>query len=234
MPATSTETKKATHVLIVDVHALVRAGVRALLEKIDGVKVVAETGDGHEVISLTGQHQPGIILLDMTLPGVNALDLIGKLAQTFPNVKVIIVSPDDSEEHAAKAFRAGAVGYLPKSASAAELVRAVSAVRKGEGYSPAKAPSRIIVKEPVPLADKSNPLLELTPRQHQVLKLIAEGYSTREIARALEISVKTVESHRTHLMERLNIHDVASLVRHAIRVGVVKIDGYDAAAHRRE
>ena len=186
------------------------------------------------MISLTGQYQPGIVLLDMTVPGVNALDLISKLAQTFPDVKVIVVSPDDSEEHAAEVFRAGAVGYLPKSASAAELVRAVYAVRKVEGYSPAKLSRRILMKEPVPLSDKSSPLIELTPRQHQVLKLIAEGYSTREIARALQISVKTVESHRTHLMERLNIHDVASLVRHAIRVGVVKIEGYDAAAHRRE
>src|SRR5450432_2963190 len=124
MQSINPDLKRLTRVLIVHDHDLVRAGVRALVEKIDGVEVVAETGDGREVIRLTGQHQPEIVLLDLSLPGVNAFEIISHLARTFPGVKVIVVSAHDSEEYAAQAFRAGAVSYLPKSASGSELVLA--------------------------------------------------------------------------------------------------------------
>ena len=137
-----------------------------------------------------------------------------------------MVSADDSEEYAAQAFRAGAVGYLPKSASSSELTLALDAARLGEEYLPARLSRRVFVEQ-LAAASKPNAIPELTPRQRQVLKLIAEGHSTREIARTLEISVKTAETHRTQLMERLNIHEVASLVRYAIRMGLVKVEGYD-------
>src|SRR6266478_5428898 len=143
MQSGSPESMQSTRVLIVGDQALVRAGVRALVEKIDRVEVVAETGDGHEVITLTQQHQPEIVLLDMSLPGVNAFDIITQLARTFPSVKVIVVSVDDSEAYAAQAFRAGAVGYLPKSASGAELVLALDAVRHGGEYLPAKLSRKV-------------------------------------------------------------------------------------------
>ena len=216
---------QSTRVMIVDDHALVRAGVRVLLQKIDGVEVVAETGDGGEVIALTEQHQPDIILLDVGLPGVNAFDIMAHLARTFSSVSIIALSTQDGEQYAAEAFRAGAVGYLPKSAAGSELVLAVDALRRGEKYLPPKFSRKVFFEQLEAVSQKPNEITELTPRQHQVLKLIAEGHSTREIARALEISVKTAESHRSQLMERLNIHDVASLVRYAIRMGFVKIDG---------
>ena len=228
------ESMQSTRVLIVDDHALVRAGVRALVEKIDRVEVVAETGDGHEVIPLTRQHQPEIVLLDLSLPGVNAFDIIAHLARTFPSVKVIVVSGDDSEAYAAQAFRAGAVGYLPKSASETELVLALDAVRQGGEYLPPKLSRKVFVEQLAVASNEPAAMPELTPRQHQVLKLIAEGYSTREIARVLQISVKTVESHRTQLMDRLNIHDVARLVRYAIRMGMVKVEGYEGVVDRRK
>src|SRR5258708_4031610 len=114
-----------TRVLIVDHYALVRAGVRALVERIDGVEVVAETGDGREVIGLTKQHQPQIVLLDISLPGVNAFELLNHLVQSFPSVRVVVVSTLDGEEYAAQAFRAGAIGYLPKTAASSELVLAI-------------------------------------------------------------------------------------------------------------
>lgn len=226
MQLTSSESARPTRVLIVDDQALVRAGVRALVEKIDGVDVVAETGDGREVIPLTQQHRPEIVLLDTSLPGVNVFDIISNLAQSYPGLRVIAVSMYDSEEYAAQAFRAGAMGYLPKSASGSELALALDAVRQGTEYLPARLSRKVFVEH---LAAPARPgaMPELTPRQRQVLKLIAEGYSTREIASELEISLKTAESHRTQLMERLNIHEVASLVRYAIRVGLVKIEGYD-------
>ena len=171
---------------------------------------------------MTREHQPEIVLLDLSLPGVDAFDLIAHLARTVPSVRVIVVSAHDSESYAAQAFRAGAVGYLPKSASEAELVLALDAVRQGGEYLPPKLSRKLFVEQLAAASNKPNAMPELTPRQHQVLKLIAEGFGTREIASALEISVKTVESHRAQLMERLNIHDVASLVRYAIRNKIVE------------
>jgi DNA-binding NarL/FixJ family response regulator len=216
----------STRILIVDHQALVRAGVRALLEKIGGMEVVAETGDGHEVINLTRQYQPQIVLLDISLPDVNAFELMTNLGQTFPAVRIVVVTTHDGEERAAQAFRAGAVGYLPKSAAGSELALAIEAARRGEKYFAKRLPRIDLFAEPSPEAQRPG-LSDLTPRQQQVLKLIAEGSSTREIAHSLEISVKTAESHRTQLMERLNIHDIAGLVRYAIRTGLVAIEGYE-------
>jgi DNA-binding NarL/FixJ family response regulator len=220
-------------VLIVDDHSLVRAGIRALVEKIEGVKVIAETGDGNEVIRLTRQHRAEIVLLDTSLPGARALDIVTDLTQMFPGIRVIVLSTYDSEEHAALAFHAGAIGFLPKGASSDELVLAVAAAREGQDYLPAKLSRKVFDEQLAALSTKPPAMFELTPRQHQVLKLIAEGFSTREIAGNLKISVKTVETHRTQLMERLNIHDVATLVRYAIRVGVVQIEGYEVDAYQR-
>lgn len=234
MDPTTVNPMPAARVLIVDDHSLVRAGIRALVEKIDGLEVVADTGDGSEVIPLTRQHQAEIILLDTSLPGENAFDIVTDLRQMFPGVKVIVVSNHDSEEYAALAFHAGATGYLPKSASSSDLITALTAVREGREYLPAKLSRKIFDEQRAALSTRPRAVFELTPRQLQVLKLIAEGFSTKEIGGVLEISVKTVETHRTQLMERLNIHDVATLVRYAIRLGVVQIEGYEADAYRRK
>ena len=211
---------KTIQVVLADDHALVRAGIRALLERIDKVEVVGEAGDGQQTLELIEKLEPDVVLLDLTMPGLSGFEVLKETSEKFPNVNMIVLSVHDSEEYAFHALRSGAVGYLPKSAASTELEEAIGRVLGGEKYlSPSIAPEAsldfVTVPEPPP---------ELTPRQMEVLTLIAHGSSTREVAHSLNISVKTVETHRAQLMERLNIHDVAGLVRYAIKKGLVNID----------
>jgi DNA-binding NarL/FixJ family response regulator len=215
-------------ILLADDHALVRAGIRALLDHVRGVEVVAEADDGREALDLIATHQPDIVLMDIAMPSLNGLEAAARVSKAFPGVRVIILSMHANEEYVLQALRAGASGYLLKGARAAELELAVTAVANGETYlSPAA--SKHVVDEYVQRAAGSTPAgsderalgERLTPRQREILQLIAEGHSTKEIARMLQISVKTAESHRTQLMERLGIHDVAGLVRYALRAGLI-------------
>lgn len=215
---------KNIRVLLVDDHALIRAGIRALLEKVELVEVVEEAGDGHHALDLIEKLRPDVVLLDLTMPGLSGFEVLKITSEKFPKVHMIVLTVHDEEEYAFQALRAGAAGYLPKSAASAELRLAIEHVMGGKKYlSPTveqKAAfelGRNTQKGPVPLA-------ELTPRQREVLTLIAEGHSTKDIARALNISVKTVETHRAQLMNRLNIHDIASLVRYAIKIGLVSLE----------
>ena len=211
---------KPIQVILADDHALVRAGIRALLERIDRVEVVGEAGDGLQALELIEKLEPDVVLLDLTMPGLSGFEVLKETSERFPEVNMIVLSVHDSEEYAFHALRSGAVGYLPKSAASAELEVAIERVLRGEKYlSPTIAP------EPrLEFSKGSSQTPDLTPRQMEVLTLIAQGSSTREVARALNIAVKTVETHRAQLMERLNIHDVAGLVRYAIKKGLVNID----------
>ena len=212
---------KNIQVVLADDHALVRAGIRALLERIDKVEVVGEAGDGQEALRLIEQLDPDVVLLDLTMPGLSGFEVLKETSERFPNVNMIVLSVHDSEEYAFHALRSGAVGYLPKSAASTELEAAIERVLSGEKYiSPSIAPEASL--EFSKAAPETSP--ELTPRQMEVLTLIAHGSSTRDVARSLNISIKTVETHRAQLMERLNIHEVAGLVRYAIRKGLVNID----------
>jgi DNA-binding NarL/FixJ family response regulator len=207
--------------LLADDHALVRAGFRALLQNIAGFEVVAEAGDGPEALRLIEAHQPDVVLLDITMPGLTGLEVAARVTQAWPNIRVIMLSMHASEEFVLQALRAGANGYLLKDAGTEELETAIRAVAGGKNYLSPSVSEHVVgylqrVRTP------SDPLEQLTPRQREVLKLIAEGMTNKEIARRLNISGKTVESHRTQLMERLDIHDIAGLVRFAIRVGLVK------------
>jgi DNA-binding NarL/FixJ family response regulator len=207
-------------VVLADDHALVRAGIRALLERIDKVKVVGEAGDGRQALALIEELGPDVVLLDLTMPGLSGFEVLKETSERFPAVNMIVLSVHDSEEYAFHALRSGAVGYLPKSAASTELEVAIERVLNGEKYiSPSIA--RAVSLEFVQSAQAT---AELTQRQLEVLTLICGGSSTREIARALNIAVKTVETHRAQLMERLNIHDVAGLVRYAIKQGLVNIE----------
>ena len=211
--------------LIADDHALVRAGIRALLEGLEGVSVVAEAGNGREALALVEAHRPDILLADIAMPQMNGLELAGRVAKEFTTTRVIILSMHSSEEYANRALQAGAVGYLLKDSGLAELELAVRAVARGETYlSPAV--SKHVIADYLRRTGGGPPESgSLTPRQRQVLRLIAEGKTTKAIARLLGVSVKTVETHRAQLMDRLNIHDVAGLVRHAIRIGLVEVGG---------
>lgn len=211
----------ALRILIADDHTLVRAGFRSLLEKLPDCTVMAEVGDGREALRLVAQLQPDVVLMDVKMPTLNGLEATARISRDYPNVRVVILSMYTNEEYVLQALRAGAVGYLLKDAATTELQLAIQAAVRGEMYlSPAI--SKRVLQDYIQLVGSGGGMLDaLTPRQREVLQLIAEGRTMKEIAQALQISVKTAESHRAQLMERLDIHDITGLVRFAIRVGLV-------------
>lgn len=216
---------KSVRVLVADDHALVRAGIRALAEQIEDVEVIAETGNGREAIELIAKHRPRIVLLDLTMPELNGFDVLERTQHDFPEVSVIVLTVHEGEEYAIRALKLGAMGYLPKSAASTELELAIKTVLSNEKYVSPELSRRTFLEHAKDAAQRRGTGIELTPRQLEVLRLIADGKTTKDIARTLKISVKTVESHRAQLMDRLDIHDVAGLVRHAIKMGLVTIDG---------
>lgn len=211
----------AIRILIADDHTLVRAGLRALLRNLDGIEVVAEANDGHEAIKLVESAQPDIVLMDITMPRLNGLEATSRLIKLHPSLGIIILSMHGNEEYVRETLRAGARGYMLKGSDPVELAVAINAVYRGDTYlSPAV--STRLVTDFLDRRDKPPRLLhELTPRQREVLQLVAEGHSTKDIAHLLDLSVKTIETHRAQLMERLDLHDVPSLVKYAIRAGLV-------------
>ena len=211
----------AIRVMLVEDHALVLAGIRALLQNLPGIQVVAETGDGQAALRLLLSQRPDVAMLDISLPGLNGLEVTARVKRECPAVKVIILSMHANEEYVKQAFRAGAVGYLLKDSAVAELEQAVRAVSRGGMYLCAAISRQVIAEYITGAVGSASPLEPLTPRQREILQLIAEGHSTKDIAHALDLSVKTVETHRAQLMERLDIHDVPGLVRFAIRVGLI-------------
>lgn len=208
-------------ILLADDHTLVRAGIRSLLESIDDVVVVAEAGDGREALELIARHRPDVALLDIGMPGLNGLEVAKRIPHESPKTRIIILSMHADPAYVKKALRAGAVGYLLKGASVVELPLAVQAVMRGESYLTPKISSSVVEQILGQDEQGSDPLEDLTTRQREILQLIAEGQSTKEIAGILDISVKTVESHRLRMMDRLGIHDVPGLVRFAIRAGLI-------------
>lgn len=207
-------------VLLADDHPLIRAGLRSLLDRMDGVEVVGEAASGEELLGMTASHRPDIVVSDISMPGLTGLEAAARLAADWPGTRVIILSMHADEAHVVQALRAGVAGYVVKDAALVELEVALAAVARGELYlSPAV--SRQVVERSLRPPAAPAPVELLTPRQVEVIRLIAAGRSTKEIARDLGISIKTVETHRQQLMERLDLHDVASLVRFALRTGLV-------------
>ena len=213
-----------TRVLLADDHTLVRAGLRKLLESIPQVQVVGEANDGLTVVEMAEQLKPQLILMDIAMPGLNGLESTARIMRACPDVKVLILSMHQNEEYVRQALRHGAVAYLLKDAAPMELELAIAAVLRGETYlSPAV--SRGVVSDYVQrLRNDDVPGTQLTPRQREVLQLVAEGLSSKEVARRLDVAVKTVESHRSQLMKQLDIHEVAGLVRYAVRAGLISPD----------
>jgi DNA-binding NarL/FixJ family response regulator len=203
-------------VLLVDDHQLVREGIRALLGKRAGITVVAEAENGIEALELIKTLQPDIVLSDIAIPGLNGLALTERVTAEAPNVRVIILSMHQSEAHVSQALSAGAAGYLVKGASIFELELAIKSVAAGGTYLTPSVAGKVVEGYIKSGANSSSSRQLLTPRQREILQLLVEGCNTKETAHRLNISVKTVESHRADLMERLDIHDVAGLVRYAI------------------
>jgi DNA-binding NarL/FixJ family response regulator len=216
------KSRKLVHVILADDHTLVRAGIRALLEKLPAVKVVGEAGDGREVLTLVKTHQPDVVLMDIAMPGLNGLEAAERMARDFPGVRIIILSMHDSEEYVLRALKAGVAGYLLKKAATAELETALQRVVSGEIYLSREIAAKFEQKFPLQvMAGRKSPLEELTGRQREILQLIAEGQNTKGIAEILKVSPKTVEYHRMKLMARLDVHDIPALVRFALRVGLI-------------
>lgn len=207
-------------VLIADDHALVRSGLRLILERLLPDARIVETVDGLEAMRAAREHQPELCLLDISMPGLNGIDALPALLQASPRTRVLVVSMHGSRQYVAEALKAGARGYLLKDAAVDELGLALAALREGRSYLSRQLADDVLVSA----VRGSEPALTaaLTARQRQVLQLLAEGHSTREMADRLGVSVKTVETHRAELMRRLDIWDVAGLTRYAVRQGIVE------------
>lgn len=206
-------------VLLVDDHALFRKGMRSLLENIPGIEIVGEAGDGREAIKLVQSLAPNLVLMDISMPELNGLEATAQITAEQKEVRVVLLSMNANEEFVIQAFKAGASGYLLKNSRLEELEDAITNVAQGRTYvSPAISRHlAAFIREPT----KESPLESLTSRQREILQLLTEGYSNNQIAGKLHISVKTVETHRSRLMEKLGINDVPGLVRFAIRMGLI-------------
>ncbi len=207
-------------VLLADDHRLVRGGLRALLDAMPDVEVVAEAADGEEALRAIETLKPDIALLDIAMPKLTGLAVLGRVAKASPATRVLLLSMYDNDEYVAEAVRAGAAGYLVKDAAVEELGLALAAIARGDVYlSPA-----ISRKLAQAFSGTARAGPGLTTRQTEILRLIARGQSSKEVARTLGLSVKTVETHRTQIMDRLEIRDLAGLVRYAIRTGLIAAD----------
>jgi DNA-binding NarL/FixJ family response regulator len=201
----------------------VRAGIRALLESIKDVEVVGEASDGLEALRMIGEQHPDLALLDVTMPGLNGLEVTARAVKEFPGTRGILVSVHADDEYVYRGLRAGAAGYLLKNADRRELEMAVHAVARNEVWlSPAV--SKKVVAALSAGKHLEDPAELLTSRQREILQLVAEGFSSKEIAHRLGLSLKTVESHRAQLMDRLGVRDLTGLVRYAIRLGIVRVE----------
>ena len=210
-------------VLLADDHALVRAGIRSLLNAMAEVQVVGEASSGEEALELAARQLPDVVLMDIAMRGITGLEAAAAMRERLPQVRVVILSMHSGEEYVLQALRAGAAGYLLKDAATGELELALRSVMRGESWlSPAV--SRQVVEGYVQRTGGESAPEVLTARQREVLRLVAGGKSTKEIAFLLNLSVKTVETHRAQIMDRLGIRDVAGLVKFAIQRGIVSLE----------
>lgn len=214
-------------VLLAEDHTIVRKGLCSLLDKETGIEVVGEAEDGREAIVKAEELHPDVVVMDIAMPGLNGLEATRQLKKRFPDMKILILTMHANEEYVLKSLKAGASGYLVKKAAPTELISAINAVHLGHSFlSPSI--SRTVIDEYIRRSEEisvgEEGFEQLTVREREVLQLIAEGRKTREIAELLYISIKTVESHRSHIMDKLDIHSTAELTRYAIRKGIISSD----------
>jgi two-component system, NarL family, response regulator NreC len=205
-------------IVLADDHVLVRQGLKSLLER-EGHQVVAEAADGQEALRLVDSLKPDVAIFDISMPVLNGLNAGREVARSFPKTKAILLTQHDEEQYVSEALDAGVRVYVLKSQAASDLLEAIRQVSRGQVYlSPGVSRAVMDAYQ----GKSARPKEQLTSRERQVLQLIAEGKSTKEVATLLHISVKTAESHRTRLMQKLDIHETATLVRYAIRRGIVQ------------
>ena len=206
---------KPIRIVLADDHDLVRSGIKALLTMIDGVEVVAEARDGRELVDLLADVKPDLVMTDISMPGMDGIAAIAEIHDRYPHLKVLVLSMYDTVDFVKRAMASGACGYLLKDASPFELEQALrSVLTMGSYFSPAIAQRLMQPSEPT-AAD------ELTQRQVEILRLIAEGRASKEIAFELGLSSKTIDVHRARIMDRLRLNDIASLTRYAVRKGLI-------------
>jgi DNA-binding NarL/FixJ family response regulator len=209
-------------VLVVDDHALLRDGIRALLSVHDDIEVVGEATEGREAINLVRQLSPDVVLMDIAMPLMDGLEATRRIHKENPKVKVLILTQHDSKEYMLSSVKAGAAGCVPKRAVASELISAIRIVHQGDSYLyPSVA--KVLIKDYLQKMEQ-DPYERLTNREREVLKLVAEGRTSRDIAGLLCVSIKTVLGHRTKVMEKLDIHNRTELVKYAIRKGLITVD----------
>jgi DNA-binding NarL/FixJ family response regulator len=211
-------------IALADDHTLVRAGVRKLLESMPDVEVVGEVGDGLSLLALLNDVRPEIVLMDITMPFLNGLDASVQVKQKWPEIRIIILSMYDNEEYVNQAITNGVAGYLLKDAAPIEFQHAIHSVMAGQMYTSPAVSRGARSPQTARLRDSMAQEVVLSTRQREIVALIAQGSSTKEIARLLNLSPKTVETHRSRLMQQLKMHEVTGLVRYAIRTGIIDSD----------
>ncbi len=209
-------------ILLADDHAMLRDGVRMVLESHPGFQVVGTADNGRDAVRLAEELRPDIAVLDVAMPEINGLEATRAIIECSPQTSVVVLSMHEGEEYLREALRAGASGYVLKRAAAKELVGAINAIRRGESYLD-PALTRTLISDYVRQVERSGDAPDsLTDRELEVLTLVAEGLTNRQIALQLNISIKTVQTHRANLMDKLNLHDRTELVRYAIRRGLIQ------------
>ncbi len=211
-----------TTIVLAEDHTLVREGLRKILECREDFEVVGEASDGEEALRMVAEKEPNVVLMDIWMPRLSGIEAMRRIEKQFSSTKVLALSQHDDRCHVEEALRSGAAGYLAKTSGSDELYAAIDAVRRGSSYLSPSVTQQVVQAIAHPGDSSPSSLSALTDREREVLQLIAEGMSSKEIASMLGVSLKTVDSHRSNLMEKLDIHKVSGLVRFAIRVGLVE------------
>lgn len=212
-------------ILLADDHEMVRRGLRATLEQHEGWAVVGEAEDGHAAVELARQHEPQIVILDLGMPGLNGLEAARRIRAALPATRVLVLTVYDAEHVVQEVLEAGANGYLLKSDAGRELVSAIEALLVDRPYFTSKVAQMILrgyLSGREPARGSRTPFKTLSGREREIVQLLAEGFSTKEVAAKLGISDATAATHRTNIMEKINVHSIAELVRYAIRNGIVQ------------
>jgi two-component system response regulator NreC len=214
---------KSIRILLADDHNLLREGLRLLLERQEGFSVVAEASDGREAVRLADEHRPDVVVMDVAMPGLNGIDATSRIVESHAPAAVIILSMHDDESYIVRALNAGARAYLLKDSLKADLIAAVNAVSQGHSYFSPKI--NLLLREDYfrQMSDKqkTDSFELLTAREREILQLAAEGRSNKEIASLLNLSFHTVETHRSHILQKLNLHTVPDLILYAVRKGII-------------
>lgn len=210
-------------ILLADDHALILGGIRALLTEIEGVTIVGEANNGRDAVAMAKAERPNLVIMDISMKELNGIEATAQIKAELPATQVLVLSMHTTEDFVRRALMAGASGYLVKDSAPLELRMAVEAVMRGEHFISSRVSGHLVSRMVAGKGEARSSMESLTPRQREILQMIAEGKSTKQIAFVLEVSVKTVETHRASLMERLAIHDVAGLVLYAVRNRLVSI-----------